>query len=70
MLMSYFNVFHFYANSMLHAAHATLSSANFFKKILSGTLSVLNSLDSDQDRHSVGPDLGPNCLPRLSEEGK
>ena len=24
-----------------------------------------NSLDRDQDRHSVGPDLGPNCLQRL-----
>ena len=22
--------------------------------------------DSDQDRHSVCPDLGPNCLGRLS----
>ena len=21
-----------------------------------------NSLDADQDRQSVGPDLGPNCL--------
>ena len=43
-----------------------LSSANFFqnqflKKILSGTLSVSNSLDSDQVRH-VWPDLGPNCF--------
>ena len=25
-----------------------------------------NSLDLDQDRHFVGPDLGPNCLQRLS----
>ena len=25
-----------------------------------------NSLDPDQDRHAVGPDLGPNCLQRLS----
>ena len=25
-----------------------------------------NKLDPDQDRHSVGPDLGPNCLQRLS----
>ena len=25
-----------------------------------------NGLDPDQDRHSVGPDLGPNCLQRLS----
>ena len=25
-----------------------------------------NSLDSDQARHFVGPDLSPNCLQRLS----
>ena len=25
-----------------------------------------NSLNPDQDRHSFGPDLGPNCLQRLS----
>ena len=25
-----------------------------------------NSLDPDQARRFVGPDLGPNCLPRLS----
>ena len=29
-----------------------------------------NSLDPDQDRHSVGPDLGPNCLQRLSPDDK
>ena len=27
---------------------------------------VSNSLDSDQARLSVGPDLGPNCLQKLS----
>ena len=27
-----------------------------------------NSLDPDQDRRSVGPDLGPNCLNRLSTD--
>ena len=27
---------------------------------------VLNSLDPDQARHYVVPDLGPNCLQRLS----
>ena len=27
---------------------------------------VSNGLDSD---HSVGPDLGPNCLQRLSADG-
>ena len=25
-----------------------------------------NSLDPNQARHNVGPDLGPNCLQRLS----
>ena len=31
-----------------------------------------NGLDPDQDRRSVGPDLGPKCLQRLSadEQGK
>ena len=27
-----------------------------------------NSLDLDQVRHFVGPDLGPNCLQRLSAD--
>ena len=27
-----------------------------------------NSLDPDQARRFVGPDLGPNCLQRLSTE--
>ena len=27
-----------------------------------------NDLDPDQDRHSVGPDLGPNSLQRLSAQ--
>ena len=27
-----------------------------------------NSLDPDQARQSVGPDLGPNCLQRLSAD--
>ena len=27
-----------------------------------------NSLEPDQDRRCVGPDLGPNCLQRLSAD--
>ena len=27
-----------------------------------------NSLDRDQARHFVGPDLGPNCLRKLSAD--
>ena len=29
-----------------------------------------NSLDPDKDYHSVSPDLGPNCLQRLSADNK
>ena len=29
-----------------------------------------NNLDPDQDRRSVGPDLGPNCLHKLSADDK
>ena len=32
---------------------------------MGNTNRVSNSLDPDQDQHSVGPDLGPNCLQRL-----
>ena len=31
---------------------------------------MFNGLDTDQDRRSVGPDLGPNCLQRLSADDK
>ena len=30
--------------------------------LLAVTFTFTNSLDSDQDRHNVGPDLDPNCL--------
>ena len=55
---------------MLHIFHI-LSSADFFsksfffRKILSGIPSV-SSLNPDQAQHFVVPDLGPNCLERLS----
>ena len=32
------------------------------------TIRVSNSLDPDQARRSVGPDLGTNCLQRLSAD--
>ena len=36
------------------------------KKKIRKTNRVSNNLDLDQDRQSVGPDLGPNRLQRLS----
>ena len=52
-----------------------LSSADFLRIIFSknsfrNTIRVSNSLDPDQDRHSVGPDLGPNSFERLSADEK
>ena len=35
---------------------------NFLKKSFRNTIRVSNNLDTDQARHFVGPDLGPNCL--------
>ena len=29
-----------------------------------------NGLDPVQDQHNVGPDLGPTCLKKLSEDRK
>ena len=43
---------------------------NFFKKFFQEHYQSVKGLDPDQDRHSVGHDLGPNCLQRLSAEDK
>ena len=57
--------------------HVWLTSADIFSTKLSvfknsfwSTIRVSNSLDPDQDRHSVGPDLDPNCLQGLLADGK
>ena len=36
------------------------------KKSFMNTIRLSNSLDPDQDQHFVGPDLGLNCLQRLT----
>ena len=51
-----------------------LSSVQYFPKLtfsrhfFKNTIRVSNDLDVDQDRHSFGPDLVPNCLQWLSAE--
>ena len=61
----------------LHAGYFFfLSSADFFKInflkkfFQEHYIRESNGLDPDQDRHSVGPDLVPNCLQRLSADDK
>ena len=46
------------------------SKLTFSKNPFSNTIRVSNGLDPDQDRHSVGPDLGPNFLQSLSADDK
>ena len=62
----------------LHAVYFFMllwSSAAFFSKLLfflkifhERYIRILNGLGQDQDRHFVGPDLGPNCFQRLSAD--
>ena len=42
----------------------SIRSKNSFRR----AIRVSNSLDPDQARQNVGPDLGPNCLQRLSAD--
>ena len=46
------------------------SKLTFSKNSFTNTIRVSNSFDLDQNRRYVGPDLGPNCLQRLTEEDK
>ena len=41
---------------------------NIFKKNFRKTIRLSYCLDPDQTQHFVGPDLGPNCLQRLSAD--
>ena len=53
---------------LLSSAAFFFEKLNFSKNSFRNIFRVSNGLDPDQDRHNVGPDLGPNCLQRLSAE--
>ena len=44
------------------------SKSLFLKNSFRNTTRVSDSLDPDQARHFGGPDLGPNCLQKLSAD--
>ena len=48
----------------------SLAEACVSKNYFRNTIRVTNGLDPGQDGHSVGPDLNPNCLQRLSVDDK
>ena len=45
------------------------SILTYSKNSFRNTVRVSNSLDPDQAQHSIGPDLGPNCLQRSAADG-
>ena len=45
-----------------------LLKLSFSKTSFRNTIRVSNSLDPDQARQKVGPDLGPNCLQRSADD--
>ena len=68
-----FSLVHYNRLSQLSNFSCFFMSADFFvdcfpKYSIKNTIRVTNSLDPDQARRSGGPELGPNCLHRLSAE--
>ena len=55
---------------MLLWSSADMSKLTFSKNSFRNAIIVSNDLDPDQNQPSVGPDLGPNCLQRLSADDK
>ena len=55
---------------MLFFSSDFFSKATFSKNSFRNTIRVSNRLDPDQNQSSVSPDLGPNCLQRLSADDK
>ena len=48
--------------------HLLILSLTFSKISFENTIRVSNSLDPEEARHFVGPDLDQNCFPRLSAD--
>ena len=57
-------------NAFLSSVDVSFIYLFFTIKSFRNTIRVSNSLDPDQARHFVGPDLGPDCLQRLSADDK
>ena len=53
---------------MLFCRLLIFSKSTFLKNYTWNTIRVSNSLDPDQAKRNVGPDLGPKCLHRLSAD--
>ena len=72
--MALFRLLTVYMLSIFYCRSFFLSSTAFlklaFQKIVMNMIRGLDTLDQDQARRFVGPDLDPNCLQRLSAHDK
>ena len=58
-----------YLDMLVKKKHNFLQPADYFQKVILQTLSKYHTvLDQDQVKGLVGPNLGPNCLLRLSAD--
>ena len=55
-------------NSFSPGQFVMLSKSTFSKNSFRNTIRLANSLDPDQGRRPVGPDLGPSCSQMLSAD--
>ena len=55
---------------LVSSADFFFTNSTFSPNSFRNTIRVSNCLDPDQDRHYVGPVLGPNGLQRLSADDK
>ena len=62
-LLDLLNIAFIILSHFINMLYFTLWMLDFFN-----TIGVSNSLDPDQARHFVGPEMGPNCLQRLSAD--
>ena len=53
---------------MRHCLLTFFSKSTFSKNPFRNTIRVPNSLDPDQARHYVGPDLGPICFAKVHQQ--
>ena len=58
-----------FACSFLSSFDVFFQNPFCLKNSFRNSIRASNSLDPDQDRYFVCPDLGPNCLQRLSAIG-
>ena len=60
---AYWVIFNPFGRLLIFFSKSTLK-----KTSIKDTIRVSNSLDPDQARHIVGPDLGTDCLQKLSAD--